>query len=193
MQTGAFHTLANSRDRGFIRNWGERERLGMMGLCFVKPQRAAHLVKLLSLSVPRLQFVVCKRPAGCCSIAVDDWGKVLGAVTQQDGAIKFGVTPNIVVVAGIELLSLAVESRISSGRKKPRWNIALGSRASGESRNLAPLSRMRILAPEAANPAAQVAPPIPDPIIRTSVVSGATIAVPSKLEVKGETPSRKSA
>src|SRR4029077_6043424 len=49
--------------------------------------------------------------------------------------------------------------------------MARASRASTLSRSRAPRSRMRIRAPVGARPAANVAPPMPDPTIRMSTVS----------------------
>src|SRR6185437_5734524 len=62
MQVNRLHSLADARDRGFVRNRPERKGRRVTRLGRVEAQRATDLIKPLRPRVPGLEFVVGKWP-----------------------------------------------------------------------------------------------------------------------------------
>ena len=171
MQASPFHPLPNVRDRRFVRHGTEWERLGMRWLGLIESKRAMNPIKPLSPCVPRLEFVISKRPTSCRPVAVGDWRKILRAVSQKDRTVELRVAANIVIIAGIKGFALRRRSTFPVGGTRRAERSLEESRASAQSRSRAPRSRINMLAPLGASPAAHVAPPIPDPTISMSTDS----------------------
>ena len=158
----------------------------MRRLGWVEPDRAADVVELLGQAVPGLEFLVRKWPSRRRSVSIGDRLEVPRPITEQDGAVELRVAADIVVVAGIEGSAGSVEPG-SSGGKRPAEKLP-GRRAHRlVPRRRAPRSRMIIWAPVGARPAAAVAPPIPEPMIRMSTVSELAMgpAVSNRCDVWG--------
>src|ERR1700722_11842616 len=81
----------------------------MMRFGLIESKRAVNPVKPLSPCVPRLEFVISKRPTSCRPVGVGDRRKILRAVSQKDRAVELRVAANIVIIAGIKGFPCAVD------------------------------------------------------------------------------------
>src|ERR1700729_4437028 len=81
----------------------------MMRFGLIESKRAMNPVKPLSPCVPRLEFVISKRPTSCRPVGVGDRRKILRAVSQKDRAVELRVAANIVIIAGIKGFPCAVD------------------------------------------------------------------------------------
>src|ERR1700689_3927695 len=81
----------------------------MRGLRWVKPDRAADIVKLLGEAVPGVKLLVGNRPTRRRPVAIGDRLEVPRPQAKQHGAVELGVAPDVIVIARIEGLTRSVE------------------------------------------------------------------------------------
>src|ERR1700712_4616632 len=74
----------------------------MRRLSRVLAERAANLIELLGLAIPRLEFLVGERPGRRNAVEMLHLLEILAPVTNEDRAVEFRIAADIVVVARIE-------------------------------------------------------------------------------------------
>src|SRR5712692_8921480 len=108
VQSCSVQPFAGCRNGRFVRDGRQRIGRGMPWLRGVVTERAADAIQALGLCIPRLQFVVVEGPAWGSPFRMRDRPEVARAVSDQDRAVKLAVSTQIIIVAGVEVLTRSV-------------------------------------------------------------------------------------
>ncbi len=184
VETDGFQPTAQIGDGRLVRYGAMVIASGMGRFRRVLAQCSPDLEQMFGPLIPRLQTVVTDRPARRRSAQMAQGGEIFAAIAQQHGPIEFRIAADIVVVAGIEGLAVAIQPLLLRPEMRLA-EMASASRSAEEGVSLSPFSTIRIRLPVGASWAASVAPPIPEPTIMMSASLMAGCALPSWVKGHG--------